>query len=299
MRQNISYLILIFLIVSYVNGACDCSNLCNRSNSFANNKISFGGASITSSEYKDDPLATNMIDLQVSSEYKDDSLSVSPAELLTPSNVMPIVNLDDVSKDSFSLSPAISPEYKYDSPSMNTSELQMPTRLPSILKYPEHASKIAQVWRERQSRTLQLAPSPEDLNVILDIMWETLYNFNLKFLSADQIGISEFIVVMDLNASRNRFLPPNIRDKKIVMISPQIISSSSEEWMQVTETCASVPGVRRTIQLPKVILVSFFSEKYTPHVISAEEELSQIIQHAVDHLNQNKCVIDLPGSRNS
>lgn len=199
-------------------------------------------------------------------------------------------------KDSLRSASITSSEYSDTPLSTKAIELQVSDKILPILEYPKDADKIAEVRMRFLTKTLPLVPSINALNKILDNMWASLYNFNLKFLSADQIGLNEFIVVIDMDASRNKFLPPNIGRKKIVMIYPKVILASSKAWEEVTETCVSVPKLKMPITRRKIIVVSFYNEKYIQKIISADKELSYIIQHAVDHLYHNKCVIDLPGS---
>lgn len=121
----------------------------------------------------------------------------------------------------------------------------------------------------------------DDLQILIDNMFETMYHARGVGLAAPQIGISKQLSVIDV-----------IGDKKeqIVIINPKIIHKEGEK--EYTEGCLSVPGPYDKVIRAEKVTVSALDRHGKPFEISAEGLLAECLQHEIDHLN-GKLFIDL------
>ncbi len=134
-----------------------------------------------------------------------------------------------------------------------------------ILQYPDPrlhkvASKVKQV--------------NENVRKLLLDMAETMYAAPGVGLAATQVDVHERIIVLDVSEERNRLM---------VFINPEIISSSGEE--ECEEGCLSVPGIFETVRRAEKVKVSALNEKGEPFTIEADGFLAVCIQHEIDHLS--------------
>ena len=92
-------------------------------------------------------------------------------------------------------------------------------------------------------------------------------------LAANQIGVLRRIIVVQL---------PEVEEASIY-INPEILSREGER--EVEEGCLSVPGYRGTIT--RSLWVRFGALDHDSKVVKLEAEdlLSQVLEHEVDHLN--------------
>ncbi len=118
---------------------------------------------------------------------------------------------------------------------------------------------------------------------LLDDMAQTMYKFNGIGLAAEQVGILEKLVVIDLR--------PDGKNQLIELINPQIIASEGI-YEEHEEGCLSVPGYYDTIKdRKKWIKVKYLDRNENEQILETEDFLSVVIQHEIDHLN-GKLFID-------
>lgn len=82
-----------------------------------------------------------------------------------------------------------------------------------------------------RAKTATIEDFDDELQTLIDDMFETMYAANGIGLAATQIGIAKKIAVIDVSRDRNQ---------QICIINPEIISKEGEELME--EGCLSVPG---------------------------------------------------------
>ena len=92
-------------------------------------------------------------------------------------------------------------------------------------------------------------------------------------LAANQIGVLRRIIVIQLPEE----------EEASIYVNPEILSREGER--EVDEGCLSVPGYRGTIT--RSVCVSFGALDHGSKVVNleAEDMLSQVLEHEVDHLN--------------
>lgn len=113
----------------------------------------------------------------------------------------------------------------------------------------------------------------------LDRMIETMYKAPGIGLAANQVGLLNRILVMDIEYRDN----PDTR-KPIFMINPEIVWTSEEPSVW-EEGCLSIPGHYADVQRPKAVRVKYVGYNGEQHEDYFEDLGSHCVQHEIDHLN--------------
>jgi peptide deformylase len=113
----------------------------------------------------------------------------------------------------------------------------------------------------------------------MDLMLQTMYDARGIGLAANQVGLLNRVIVLDI-AQRDE---PETR-KPIIMANPEIIWTSEEPSVW-EEGCLSIPGQYADVERPLEVRV-----KYLDRDGKAQEQLfeglgSHCVQHEIDHLN--------------
>lgn len=121
----------------------------------------------------------------------------------------------------------------------------------------------------------------DELQTLIEDMFETMYSVQGVGLAAPQIGVSLRLSVIDIGGDKQQ---------QLVLVNPEIIMAEGEKEYQ--EGCLSVPSVYDTVvRADKVTMRAQdrFGEFYE---ITADGLLGECFQHEIDHLN-GKLYIDL------
>lgn len=121
----------------------------------------------------------------------------------------------------------------------------------------------------------------EELQTLIDDMFETMYDARGVGLAAPQIDINIRLAVIDVTPDKS---------KTYVLINPEIIEHSGEE--DFTEGCLSVPGAYDTVKRSARVKMRATNRDGKEYELEAEGLLAEAIQHEIDHLN-GKLFIDL------
>ncbi|TXB66063.1 peptide deformylase [Vicingus serpentipes] len=120
-----------------------------------------------------------------------------------------------------------------------------------------------------------------DLKLLLEDMFETMYNSQGVGLAAPQIGLAIRLFIVD--ASPFAEDEPELEGFKRVFINPIIIEETGKEW-KFEEGCLSIPGIREDVSRKPDIIVEYYNEKFE----LVEEKLSglaaRVVQHEYDHI---------------
>ena len=119
----------------------------------------------------------------------------------------------------------------------------------------------------------------ENIKILIKDMFDTMYHADGIGLAANQVGVQKSIITIDVAAANsNKNLLP------LVLINPEI-SELSEEEVEYSEGCLSVPTLHEIVIRPKIIQISYYDQQMREHKIEADELLARVIQHETDHLN--------------
>lgn len=110
------------------------------------------------------------------------------------------------------------------------------------------------------------------IEVLIDDMFETMYEANGVGLAAPQVGILKRLAVIDI-----------CDDNPLVLINPEIIESSGEQ--EGDEGCLSLPGKIGTVIRPNYVKCKAYNEKMEEIIVEGEGFLARAICHELDHLD--------------
>jgi len=113
----------------------------------------------------------------------------------------------------------------------------------------------------------------------MDRMLETMYRATGIGLAANQVGILNRVLVMDVEQREGR--PER---KPVFMANPEIVWKS-EELSILEEGCLSIPGQFAEIERPVSVRVRYQDYEGRQKEVLAERMLARCVQHEIDHLN--------------
>ena len=121
----------------------------------------------------------------------------------------------------------------------------------------------------------------EALQVLIDDMFETMYDAPGIGLAAIQVGVPKRLLVMDLQ-EKNEETGATIREPR-VFINPEILQTS-EEMSVYNEGCLSVPDQYADVERPKTVRARWLDRDGKRHEQELDEMLAICLQHEMDHL---------------
>ncbi len=141
----------------------------------------------------------------------------------------------------------------------------------------------------RLTKKAQLVKSVDDsVRKIMDDMLETMYDDRGVGLAANQVGILQRIIVMDLQDDDEQERPKGFYP--LFLINPEIVETSSE-IIEAEEMCMSVPGQRIPVARPERVKVRFLNYNNEIQEVETGGWLARAFQHEIDHLD-GKLTID-------
>ena len=140
--------------------------------------------------------------------------------------------------------------------------------LPIYVYGTEALKKKAKPVKEISDKTIQL----------IQDMFETMHSSNGIGLAANQVGVLEQILVIDLSD-----MEEYKETKPMAVINPQVIEEEGE-W-EMEEGCLSLPEIRDVVNRPEKVTVKFHDANLREQRIEASGMLGRVLQHEIDHLN--------------
>ncbi len=119
------------------------------------------------------------------------------------------------------------------------------------------------------------------LRVLIDDMFETMYDAPGIGLAAIQVGVSKRVLVIDLQ-EKDEETGETIKEP-LVFINPEILEES-KDLMVYNEGCLSVPEMYADVARPAVIRAKWLDRDGTEHVEEIDGLLATCLQHEMDHL---------------
>lgn len=131
-----------------------------------------------------------------------------------------------------------------------------------------------------QRKSDKIEEFDKDLENLVSDLYDTMYGAeNGIGLAAPQIGVNKRLFVIDTKLGQGE-----LGNSPMALINPEIVEFSDEVWTY-QEGCLSVPTVYEDIERPKRIVVKYFDTDGKEHNMEADELLSRVIQHELDHLD--------------
>src|ERR1700747_1634750 len=116
----------------------------------------------------------------------------------------------------------------------------------------------------------------EELQKLVEDMFESMYAAHGVGLAAPQIGISKRLAVID---NRSKEAP----DAKLVLANPEIIHTEGRHTQN--EGCLSIPDFRESVTRPRKVTIRAQDVNGKVFEKTGEELLARAFLHETDHLN--------------
>lgn len=116
----------------------------------------------------------------------------------------------------------------------------------------------------------------QELQTLVDDMFESMYAAQGVGLAAPQIGISRRLAVIDVSNGKNP-------EAKIICANPEIVHTEGEQREE--EGCLSLPGFRAHVARPLYVTVRAQDAAGKEFEMRGEGLLARAFCHEIDHLN--------------
>ena len=136
----------------------------------------------------------------------------------------------------------------------------------------------------RKARAVD-TPNTAATQQLIDDMIATMRDAPGVGLAAPQVAVGQRIAVVEYG-ERPDDAPEDFEPEKklYVVVNPEIVARS-EELVDGTEGCLSLPGYAGSVQRHAAVTVKALNRKGKPIKIKARGWLARIFQHEIDHLN--------------
>ena len=115
----------------------------------------------------------------------------------------------------------------------------------------------------------------KDLHEVMEEI-RAKYQFG-RGIAAPQLGIMRRLVYLNVDRPR-------------VLINP-VLSGQSDDMIELWDDCMSFPNLLVKVKRHRSLTVSYLDEHWQPQSWQVEDDLSELIQHEVDHLDGILCTM--------
>jgi len=126
-----------------------------------------------------------------------------------------------------------------------------------------------------------------NFDVLLENMFETMYNAYGVGLAAPQIGLPIRLFLVDTAPFADEELTEEqqlkLKTFKRVFINAKILKEEGEEWA-FNEGCLSIPDVREDVYRQPKITIVYLDEHFNEHTEVFDGLIARVIQHEYDHI---------------
>jgi peptide deformylase len=135
-----------------------------------------------------------------------------------------------------------------------------------------------------------------NLSILIENMWETMYNSSGVGLAAPQVNKDIRLFVIDSTqiftnldeADKGKY--PDAPGFKQVFINAQVQKLNGEEW-SYNEGCLSIPKIREDVKRNEEVTIEYVDENFEPHTKTFNGITARVILHEYDHI-EGKLFID-------
>ncbi len=125
------------------------------------------------------------------------------------------------------------------------------------------------------------AELPEVKQIVADLH-QVLMEFREVYkagraIAAPQLGYMKRIIYMHI-------------DRPVVFINP-VFSDESEELFELWDDCMSFPNLLVRVRRHRRVTINYTDENWQPQSWSLTDDLSELLQHEVDHLDGILCTM--------
>jgi peptide deformylase len=129
---------------------------------------------------------------------------------------------------------------------------------------------------------IKIDKSYENLDSLIDNMFETMYAASGVGLAAPQINKSLRLFIIDTEPFEDEENTDHVGIKK-VFINPKILLKSGDIW-SFNEGCLSIPDVREDVKRFSEVTLEYFDENFEKNTDSFLGLNARVILHEYDHI---------------
>lgn len=139
-----------------------------------------------------------------------------------------------------------------------------------------------------RKETAEITKDYPELDVVLENMFETMYEAHGIGLAAPQVNLPIRLFIVDatpfeddedLTEEEQKF----VSTFKRVFMNARIIEETGDEWA-FNEGCLSIPDVREDVFRQPNIVIEYEDENFKKHKENFSGIVARIIQHEYDHI---------------
>jgi peptide deformylase len=119
----------------------------------------------------------------------------------------------------------------------------------------------------------------KDLQTLIDDMIETMRQAPGVGLAAPQVGVSQRVIVVEYGNEEDDEAPK----KLYALVNPEIVSGS-EDMIEGTEACLSIPRIQGDVERHEKLVVKGFNRQGKQVKLKLSGWMARIFQHEIDHL---------------
>lgn len=123
--------------------------------------------------------------------------------------------------------------------------------------------------------------SKEELDALLEDMYETMYAAEGVGLAAPQVGKNIRVFIVDAEPFEDE--EPELKGFKKAFINPKIVEETGDEW-SFKEGCLSIPGIRENVTRNSDIKIKYLNEDLKEEEAVFSGLAARVIQHEYDHI---------------
>jgi len=127
----------------------------------------------------------------------------------------------------------------------------------------------------------EITPDYPDLQLLIENMWETMYNAKGVGLAAPQVGRSIRLFLVDtIQLGKDEKEGEGIKQ---VFINAQMVEEAGDPW-QYEEGCLSIPEIRGDVERQPQLRLRYLDADFVEHESVFTGIEARVIQHEYDHI---------------
>lgn len=130
----------------------------------------------------------------------------------------------------------------------------------------------------------EITPEYEGLSILIENMWETMYNAKGIGLAAQQVGLSIRLFIVDTIQIQEE--GKEVEGIKKVFINPQITKEEGKFW-PYEEGCLSIPNIHADVDRQESVTIKYVNENFEEFTETYDGMNARVIQHEYDHIEGN------------
>ena len=130
-----------------------------------------------------------------------------------------------------------------------------------------------------RKKGIEVKKDYDGLEMLIDSMFETMYESHGVGLAAPQINKSINLFIIDTTPFEDSTYP----ELKKVFINAEILEETGEEW-EYEEGCLSIPHIRENVLRNPMVKIKYQDEHFVKHEETFDGIAARVIQHEYDHV---------------